>query len=585
MTRGSQSSAKVDPFLLEVLSKSFDAIADNMALNLMRTSYSGIVRDAMDFSTGVCDRQGRTLAQGVTVPMHLGSFYDAMRCMIQQYEGQIDPGDVFISNDPYVAAGVHLPDIYIIRPIFAGDVLVGWGTTIAHHSDVGGIVAGSNSLGAAEIFQEGLRIPVIKFVERGRPNQAVWDLIATNVRTPDLVLGDLQAQMAAATTAEREMQQLVSRYGREVVLEYVEHLHDYAERLARAQISEIPDGTYRFTHHIDGLGENPQVIPLTVAVTVEGEQVTVDWTGSSSQVDGGINSPMPFTRSCAYTAIRSIMDQEVPNCHGYTRAITVTAPRGSIANPELPGACGARGVTGYRMIDCLFGALAQAVPHKVCADGSGGSTLPTISGWRDGRPIVFCEVVMGSWGATATHDGQEGISHLGANITNVPIEMAESTQPLRFEQYGLVSDTGGAGKFRGGLSVVREYRLLAERATLNVRSDKRRHRSYGLFGGGQGASSWNTINPDRENRTLPVLLMQPVELKRGDVFRHVTAGGGGYGDPLERDPQHVLRDVIEEKVTISHAEQSYAVVIRPGNPPTIDEEATIECRNPARSTR
>ena len=289
------------------------------------------------------------------------------------------------------------------------------------------------------------------------------------------------------------------------------------------------------------------MIPLTVAVTVDGEQVTVDWTGSSPQVDGGINSPMPFTRSCAYTAIRSIMDQEVPNCHGYTRAITVTAPRGSIANPELPGACGARGVTGYRMIDCLFGALAQAVPHKVCADGSGGSTLPTISGWRDGRPIVFCEVVMGSWGATATHDGQDGISHLGANITNVPVEMAESTQPLRFEQYGLVPDTGGAGKFRGGLSVVREYRLLAEEATLNVRSDKRRHRSYGLFGGGQGASSWNTINPDRENRTLPVLLMQPVELKRGDVFRHVTAGGGGYGDPLERDPQHVLRDVIEEK--------------------------------------
>ena len=230
MTRESHSAGKIDPFLLEVLSKSFDAIADNMALNLMRTSYSGIVRDAMDFSTGICDRQGRTLAQGVTVPMHLGSFYDAMRCMIQQYEGQVDPGDVFISNDPYVAAGVHLPDIYIIRPIFAGEVLVGWGTTIAHHSDVGGIVAGSNSLGASEIYQEGLRIPVLKFVERGRPNQAVWDLIATNVRTPDLVLGDLQAQMAAATTAEREMQQLVTRYGREVVLEYIEHLHDYAER-------------------------------------------------------------------------------------------------------------------------------------------------------------------------------------------------------------------------------------------------------------------------------------------------------------------------------------------------------------------
>ena len=578
MTARQHRSTDADPFLLEILQKSFDSIADDMALILIRTSYSGIVRDAMDFSTGVCDAEGQTLAQGVTIPMHLGSFYDAMRCMIDQYQGQIYPGDVFISNDPYVAAGVHLPDIYIIKPIFADDKLIGWGTTIAHHSDVGGIVAGSNSLGAAEIYQEGLRIPVIKFLERGQRNQAVWDLIATNVRTPDQVMGDLQAQMAAVTTAEREIQQLVGRYGLDVVTRYSKYLHDYAERLARAQLRDVPDGTYRFTNHMDGLGDDPEPIALTVAVTFEADHVTVDWTGSSPQVDGGINSPLPFTRSCAYTALRSIMDQDVPNCHGYTRAITVTAPPGSINNPVLPGACGARGITGYRMIDCLYGALAQAVPHKVCADGSGGTMLPTISGWRGGRPIVFCECMMGSCGAAATHDGQEGVPHVGANVSNVPVEMIEAEQPLRIEQYSLMPDTGGAGTFRGGLSVVRDYRVLAEKATLNVRSDKRRHRPFGLFGGGHGGSSWNILNPGKEDRILPTLPMQPISLQQGDLFHHITAGGGGYGDPLERDPQRVLEDVIEEKITIRHAEALYGVVVRAGDPPTIDGEATVRRR-------
>ena len=574
-------SSDVDPFLLEILHRSFDAIADDMALILMRSSYSGIVRDVMDFSTAICDAHGQTLAQGVTIPMHLGSFRDAMRCVIDQYEGRIEPGDVFISNDPYTAAGVHLPDIYIIKPIFDDDVLVSWGTTIAHHSDVGGIVAGSNSLGAAEIYQEGLRIPVIKFMQRGEPNQAVWDLIATNVRTPDQVLGDLQAQMAAATTAEREMKQLVGRYGRDTVTMYGDHLHNYAERLARAQINDVPDGCYRFTNYIDGLGENPQRITFSVAVTIEAEHVTIDWTGSSPQAEGGINSPMPFTRSCAYTAIRSILDQDVPNCHGYTRAITVRAPQGSIANPDLPGACGARGISGYRMVDCLFGALAKAVPDRVCADGSGGTMLPTISGWRDGRSIVFCECVMGCSGASSRHDGQEGMSHMGANVANVPVEMIEASQPLRIEKYALVPDTGGAGEFRGGLSVVRDYRLLAEKAALNVRSDKRRHRPFGLFGGGEGAASWNILNPGTEDRELPVLLMHPIELKQGDVFRHITPGGGGFGDAMQRDPQRVLDDVLEEKITVAHAAHVYGVVISDGTAPTIDHEATTKRRRSA----
>ena len=576
--RDGANEPQFDPFVLEILKSAFDTVADDMALILLRTSYSGIVRESMDFSTAICDAHGQTLAQGVTTPLHLGSFYDAMRNLIVEYEGRVDPEDVFIFNDPYVAAGQHLPDIYIVKPVFEGTTLAGWATTVAHHSDVGGIVAGSNALGAPEIFAEGLRLPVIKFMERGKPVKVVWDIIALNVRTPDKVLGDLQAQVAACTTGERELKQLFARYGLGTVTEYARHLHDYAERLARAEFRDIPDGTYRFTDHIDGLGADPQEIVLEAAVTIEGDGVCVDWTGSSAQVEGGINSPLPFTKACAYVALRSIMPAEVPNCFGYTRAIDTVAPLGSIANPVLPGPCGARGITGYRMVDCLFGALAQAVPDRVRADGSGGSTLPTISGWRDGTPFVFCETFMGNSGGSSASDGQDGAPHTGANQCNVPVEMIESTYPLRIDSYGLVPDTGGPGKYRGGLSLVREYRVLAETAELNVRSDKRRRPPHGLYGGKEGAPSWNVINPGSEDRVLPVLLMAPERLKCGDVFRTILPGAGGYGVPLERDPERVLDDVIAEKVSVERAAADYGVVIEAGEPPTLDAAATTELR-------
>ena len=459
--RWRRGMSAIDPFQLEIKS-SFDAVADDMALTLMRTSHSGIVRDSLDFSTAICDPDGQTLAQGVCTPMQLGSFYDAMQKLITQWAGRIAPDDVFIFNDPYAAAGQHLPDIYIATPIFAGDRLGAWATTIAHHSDVGGIVAGSNALGAEEIFQEGLRLPIVKFMERGVPNRALWDVLALNVRTPDKVMGDLQAQLAACRSAEREMGGLFARYGIDTVLAYGAHLQDYAEELTRAEIREIPDGVYRFTDHIDGLGPDPEPIELKVAVIVEGDRITTDWTGSSPQVPGGINPSFPFSKSCVYTALRSVMSSGIPHCEGFTRPITVIAPEGCILNPRFPAPCGARGITGYRMIDCMFGALAQALPERVAANSSGGSTLPTIAGYQDGKAFVFCETFMGTWGATALHDGQEGVPHMGANQSNVSIEMIESDYPIRMRRYGMVPDTGGPGRFRGGLALTREYEILAE---------------------------------------------------------------------------------------------------------------------------
>ena len=550
-----------DPVLLEVVKNGFETIADEIALIMLRTAYSAIVRDAMDYSTAICDSRGRTLAQGLTTPLHLGSFYDAMQHVIRQYEGRIEPGDVFIGNDPYVASGQHLPDIYIILPIFIDGALEGWSTTVAHHVDVGGIIPGSNALGATEIYQEGLRLPFLKLYDKGNLNQAIWDIILVNVRVPELLLGDLHAQSVACHVGAREFEELFRRYGAETMHFYINELHDYAEALARSEIAEIPDGTYEFTDHIDGLGENPETIVFHVSLTVRGDEVVVDWTGSSSQVKGGVNAPLAFTKAATFAALRSVMGSEVPNCHGYTRAITVTAPERTIVNAVHPAACGARGISGFRMIDCLFGALAKAVPEKVAADGCGGATLATFAGYRGTKAFVFNDILMGSWGGTAPHDGQEGVPHMGANQSNIPIETIEIDFPLRIEHYGLVANSGGPGKHRGGLAIIREYRALEDNILLSIRSDKRAHPPHGLAGGRPGAPSWNIVNPGTDQRILPVLLTRPDNLDEGDIFRHIKAGGGGFGNPLERDAEAVLADVLAEKVTPDHAAEAYGVIV------------------------
>jgi len=469
----------------------------------------------------------------------------------------------------------------VVKPIYYGSALHGWAATLAHHSDVGGIVAGSNALGATEIWQEGLRIPILKLYEAGKRNETLIEIMKLNVRTPQWVIGDLEAQVAACHTADKSFKQLFDRYGPEELEQAFEDLHDYAQALIEAELKEIPDGVYRFTDHIDGIGEDPEPITLTVEVTLKGDRIKVDWTGSSAQVDGGINSPFPFSKACAYAAIRSVMASDIPNCHGYTRAIEVSAPEGTIVRPLSPAACGARGITGYRQIDCLFGALSQALPDKVAADSSGGSTLPTISMYVDGRALIFCETLMGTGGGTVVSDGQEGVAHIGANQSNVPVEMIEQTYPIRIEEYGFVFDSGGPGRHRGGMAIRRSYRILSDKATLNVRSDKRRFPPHGLFGGREGAPSFSMLQRANGNKEiLPVMLKEPIQVFKGDIFIHEMASGGGYGPAHERSIDKVLEDVRLGAVSMESAQRDYKVVIRPvGGNYEIDYPETLKIRS------
>ncbi len=573
----------IDPITFEVVRNGLDLLVDEMALTVMRTAHSGIVKDAMDYSTAFCDLQGRVVAQGLTILMHLGSFPDAVASVLSKYEGRITPGDIFILNDPYSSGGIHLPDIYVIKPIFIDDDLEGFAGVVAHHTDVGGIVPGSNSTDSTEIYQEGLRIPTLKLYEAGTPNETLFAVIQKNVRLPLLVMGDLRAQVAAVHTGERQFLSLAGKYGAAALRQYMDALLDYTENLARKEIADLPNGTFEATGYIDADNIDAGPVVIQVSMTISGEKVTVDLTGSSPQVKAGINSPLPFTKAAVYGAIRLVMDPGIPNSAGYTRLIEVNAPEASVVHPRLPAPCGARGITGFRVMDTVMAALAQAVPERTPADGDGGNTIVSIGGYDDDlNAFAFVDLFAGARGGRPTGDGPEGMAHPAANISNTPVEIAEVELPVRIEEYGILQDTGGAGKYRGALAQVRRVRSLAGEATLQLRSDKRRFPPYGLQGGEPGQGSWNILNPGESETVLTTL--GTATMMRDDVILHTTASGGGWGDPLDRDPALVLSDVHEEKVSPTHAREAYGIVLY-DEATRIDTTATEQLRLSMRSKR
>ncbi len=575
---------RIDPITLEVIKNALSAIADEMALVIMRSAYSAVVRDSMDYSTALCDRDGLVIAQGLTLAVQLGSFPDCMRLIMRDHVASARPGDVFIFNDPYGSGGQHLPDIYIIKPLFIDARIEGFACTMAHHCDVGGIAPGSTAMHATDVLQEGLCLPTLKLYEAGKPNETLFRILEKNTRQPVQLLGDIRAQMAACAIGERGYGDLLKRYDADGIRPYFAEMQAQAERVMRAAIAEIPDGSYTFSDFIDGIGESPEPIEIRAKVTIAGDDITIDMTGSSPQVQAAINCPVAMVHSAAYCAIRCLSRAEIPNCEGYMRPVRIIAPEGTIVNPIFPAACAARGVIGYRVFDAIMGTLAKAVPDQVIAAGEGGPTLFSIGGEQAGRHFVLTEVMVGSWGARATMDGIEGISNPAANLSNQPIELIEAETPLEIVRYGLVADSGGPGKFRGGLAFIREFRSLSDRASCTLRSDRRSHPPYGIAGGKPGAPSNNVLNPGPGQRLLPTMPMESIPLAKGDVFRHISAGSGGYGDPFQRDPAKVLADVREEKVGIEAAQRDYGVVINAATL-AVNAPATDRLRSASRERR
>lgn len=567
-----------DPITFAVVKNAMDAIVDEVAYTVIRTARSEIVKDVMDYSAAICDAKGEMVAQAKTIAQHLGAIPEAMAAVRAKWDGQLNSGDAVIVNDPY-SGGMHLPDIFMFFPIFDGGEILAWSVVICHHTDVGGRVPGSNAADSTEIYQEGLRIPPLRLFDAGVMDEALQDLIALNVRVPDRVIGDLHAQYAACLVGAREIGRLVARHGGQRIRAYFDALLDYAERMTRAEIATWPAGTYRFTDQIDNDGFSDEPVPLTVAVTVRQDgSLKVDWDGSSKQVKAAINSTLSFTKSNTFLSVRCALKGDIPSNAGVFRCIEVSAPQGTVLNPYPPAAVAARALTGYRVMDTMFGALAQIVPHIIPAAGEGGNTVVCIGGRNpDNRPFIIVDMISGCWGGRPDQDGIEAITNPSQNLSNTPVEVLERQHPVRIEEYGLVPDSGGAGKFRGGLGLRRSYRLLADEAILQLRSDRLRFAPYGLNGGGEGGVAKNWLVQGNEKRAIPGKIT--TTMRRGDLLIHHQAGGGGHGDAFTRTPDAVARDVRNGKVSVSAAQLHYGVAVDADG--VVDRGKTARLRAPS----
>ena len=576
------NATKIDPITVEVLRNAFMSIAEEMGVGLMRTSYSANIKERRDCSCAIFDADGATIGQAEHIPVHLGSMLGIVENVRKKYPlEEIKPGDMFIANDPYQGGGTHLPDITLCAPVFDDGVLVAFVANIAHHSDIGGRSPGSISGDSTSIFQEGLRIPPVKVMREGTIVQEIMDMILLNCRTGFERTGDLMAQISANIIGARRMEDIIKHYGRETTLGAMQELMDYGERKARAGIASMPDGVYTFTDYMDDDGIDLDTkLPIKVTITIKGDQIALDFTGSAPQVKGAINVVENALRASVFYALKAIIDPELPPNGGFYRAISIYAPKGSILNPIPPAAVGGRTDTCQRVADVIFGALAPIVPTRVMAGCNSAVSVPVISGpnHRSGQYFVNPESLGGGFGARYNKDGLDGVHVHITNSSNLPAECLEQEYPLMIERYELRKDSGGAGKFRGGLGYIKNYRTLQDDSVFGSHGDRQKLPPWGLFGGKPGLPGRFVINPGQpDERILPSGKNSNIELKKGDILSAQTPGSGGYGDPFERPAEVVLKDVINEKVSLEKAREDYGVVIIPETM-TVDLEATAKLR-------
>ena len=566
-----------DPVTTTVIEHALSSVTDEMATVLISTAYSPLVRDLLDFTVALCDPKGQMVVQGLGMAIHLGALPTAIEAILRKFGHDMRPGDVLIMNDAY-EGGMHLPNVIILTPNFSSGRLLGFSLAMAHHTDVGGHVPGSVPVNSRDIFGEGLRIPPMRLERNGERDATLLTLIERNTRLPRDFFGDLEAQISACRIGEKRLDAIVSRYGADTVFSTMEQLLDRSERMTRAIIATWPDGEYRFEEFLDSDGMDGPPQRLRVTLRVQGDEITADCTGTAPQVPTAINSPLAYSRSAVYLCIRSIMPAELPNTAGFFRPIHFVLPEGSIVNPRFPGAVGAMGLSGYRLTDCIFGALAQIVPGAVRAASEGGTTRYTLASSEGGAPQILSEALVGAWGGHSQFDGIDGVANIAANMANSPIEMVEATYPVMVEQYAYEADTEGAGRHRGGLGVRRQVRVLApDGAILQVRSGRTIQRPWGIDGGLEGTSCINVLNPDTpDERKMRGL--ETIHVPTDTVYRHVTPGAGGHGAPSERAPELVALDVKNEKVSVQRAREIYRVEVSTSG--EVDAAATALLRAP-----
>jgi N-methylhydantoinase B/oxoprolinase/acetone carboxylase alpha subunit len=527
------------PIEIEVIRNALNAAAAEMDVTIWRTSRSTIVRELLDYSTAVFDAEGQNLAQSARIPSHLNSMTHALRTLLAEHvpPAEWHAGDVVIFNDPY-CGGQHLPDILAFKPVFHEGQRIAFVGTLCHHIDVGGLVAGSYAAKATEIFQEGLRIPPVKLIERGRRNEGVWAMIRQNVRKPDLLLGDLSSQLASLEVGAAALARLAQRFGAPAMLEAGARILDMSEAGMRAAIARMPDGTYEFEDFLDDDGiALGRPIRLHVTLTIAGETALVDLSGCSPQVAGPINATQASTNAAVMFALMCCADASLHMSAGCYRPITVLVPEGLVVNARHPAPVAHRIAVAHRLLNAMMGALHQAVPALIPAAYYGNSYVTTFQTVQDsGAREVLVEIEIGGSGAHPAKDGVNAFASGMHNNSNIPIEMIEAQLPLTVLRYALRPGSGGEGQFRGGLGLVREWRIDSDRCFFTANMDRFDHAPYGLAGGGAAATGALVLRRAGVETPIPPKT-DNLPLRQGDVVRLETSGGGGFGPLAQRTPE------------------------------------------------
>jgi N-methylhydantoinase B len=505
----------VDPVTLQVMASALRAVAEEMEAALVRSAFSPNITERRDCSTAICDRDGAMIAQSASIPVHLGAMPDAVAAVIAASPA---PGDVWVLNDPYTG-GTHLPDLTLVSPLHAGGELMGYAVSRAHHADVGGMTPGSMPAGSRELFQEGLILPPVRLVAAGGVREDIVAIVLANSRTPRERAGDLRAQIAAHRLADARMDDLVARWGRMLVHEACGELLAYAERRTRAEIARMPDGTYRAEDILEGDGVTTDALHIRVAVTVAGDHLTVDFAGTDPAGPGNCNCPLAVTRSAVYFVVRSVTDPDIPASSGAFAPVRVAAPDGCLVNARTPSPVAAGNVeTSSRIVDVVTAAIGQAIPTMAMGQG-------TMNNLTIGAPgFTYYETLAGGQGAGPGGPGPSAVHVAMSNTLNTPVEVLETTYPVRVERYGVRIGSGGAGRHRGGDGVVRVLRLLVD-AQVSVITERRTTGPRGAAGGSDGAPGINRL----DDLVLPGKWTGVVAA--GSVVEIVTPGGGGWGPP------------------------------------------------------
>jgi len=581
----------VNPIKLEVIRHALESAAEQMTASVAHAGYSDIVKEGKDCSSALFDRQGRLVAEGANVPIHLNCLTPVLETVLADYfpPESLAPGDLILTNDPYLGDGSngshHTNDIISIQPVFSNNELFGFATIMVHHSDVGGMWPG-NGAWNVDIWQEGLRVQPVKLYRAGQLDEQLLMLILNNSRRPYHMRGDLMAQVSACRTGARAVGYLAAKYGNEFLEACAQELMEYSERRTRAQLSAIPEGRYEHEELIleDGTGGGPY--RLKIAITVQGGELLVDYTGTDPQIKGPINAPWSATYSATLYTLRCLSDPTIPSNDGCQRPISIVAPRGSLVNCSLPAACYQRMVVCHSLVDLIFGALAHAIPDRVMADSCGciynsgtginlethgrGGDVEHRQGWSD-----CC-----SHGGLGARPNKDGISAMACHVTNVanpPVEVTEIGAPVIILERALRPDSGGPGQYRGGMGQIYTWKPLASDVRFSWTSQKTRIPPQGLFGGKPGrAGRWMVTRGDEEH-VLPNAIGTS-ELGYGDTVECLMAGGGGYGDPLKREPESVRQDVASGLVSLQSARDDYGVVITASKEHEIDIAATEALR-------